>query len=318
MEEIWSILPLEIRHRLTSLPPEVIDNLEEIRLRTERPVEIVSNQQSSFVTEKGTLTQNPAHGWILDRMTADKLLNLISDHSFYAMDEQLKRGYVTVKGGHRIGIVGRVLVENGRIEGIKEVASFNIRVAREKKGIAHPILPYLIEGNHLLHTLIISPPQCGKTTLLRDIARLVSYGNAHMSGKKVGIVDERSEIAGCVQGMPQKDVGVRTDVLDGCPKAEGMMMMIRSMSPDVMVTDEIGKKEDARAVQEVLNAGVVLLASAHGRDVEEIARRPTLSDILNMGFFQRFVVLSRRQGPGTVEGIYDANLRPLLKERSIC
>lgn len=318
MQQIWPILSYDIREKLQSLPVDILDGLEEIRLRRGRPLEVIANQQSYFLTPQGGLSKNPKQGWVLTDDTADKVLNLISNHSLYALQEELKRGYVTVTGGHRVGITGKVLVEQGRVEGMKDIASFNIRVAREKKGVANPIIPYLIEGGTILNTLIISPPQCGKTTLLRDLVRLISYGNTHLSGKKVALVDERSEVAGCFRGIPQKDVGIRTDVLDGCPKAEGMMMMVRSMSPDVVVTDEIGREEDAEAVREILNAGVSLLTTVHGKDIQDILRRPTLADIMATGIFQRFVVLSRRRGAGTVEGICDQHYQPLLKESVLC
>lgn len=312
------MLPQHVREKIQQLPVSVQEVLEEIRLRRGFPVEIVSGGHSSFVTERGGLTKNPRDGWLFSESSADLLLNLISQHSLYALEEELRRGYVTVTGGHRVGISGKALTEKGEVRGMKDISSFNIRIAREKKGVAIPILPFLISEGNVLNTLIVSPPQCGKTTLLRDLARIISYGNPHLSGKKVAIVDERSEIAGCVRGVPQKDVGVRTDVLDACPKAEGMMMMVRSMSPDVLITDEIGRREDAEAVQEVINSGVVLLASAHGRDIEEIKRRPVLSAILQMNVFRRYVVLSRRQGAGTVESIFDENLSCLLKEAAPC
>ncbi|MDP3486426.1 MAG: ATPase, T2SS/T4P/T4SS family, partial [Bacillota bacterium] len=147
-------------------------------------------------------------------------------------------------------------------------------------------------------TLVISPPQAGKTTLLRDIARQLSD-----KGQRVCIVDERSEIAGCYNGCPQLDVGLRTDVMDGCPKAEGMLMALRALSPDVIITDEIGRAEDAAAIEEALNSGVRVIASAHGSTYEEVAARPNLSTLLQRGLFQRVVILSNRRGPGTIEYI---------------
>ncbi len=318
MEEIWRLLPGELRDKLHALPDEVIDGLEEIRLRTNRPVELIVLQQSYFMTRHGELSKNPQRGWTFTQDLAIKVLNVISDHSLYALEDQLKNGYITVSGGHRVGMAGKVVTKDGRVEGIREIVSFNIRVAREKKGVAHPLIPFLLDSNRWLHTLIISPPQCGKTTLLRDLARLISYGNRYISGKKVGIVDERSEIAGCWRGIPQNDVGIRTDVLDACPKAEGMMMMIRSMSPDVIVTDELGREEDVMAVREVLNAGVILMTSAHGKNLEDLRKRPILSQMIDMGVFERFIVLSRRRGAGTVEGVYDEHGQSLLKEPISC
>jgi stage III sporulation protein AA len=159
----------------------------------------------------------------------------------------------------------------------------------------------------VFNTLLISPPQCGKTTLLRDLARQISNGTLHarMKGMKVGIVDERSELAGCVQGVPQHDVGLRTDVLDACPKAEGMIMMIRSMSPHLLITDEIGRMEDCEAILEAVHAGVHVITTAHGFGLSEVRKRPAIRELFKAGAFSRYIVLSRRLGPGTVEAVYD-------------
>jgi stage III sporulation protein AA len=167
--------------------------------------------------------------------------------------------------------------------------------------------------------MVIGPPQTGKTTLLRDIARIISTGNSTMGfqANKVGIVDERSEIAGCVNGVPQLTFGHRLDVLDACPKAEGMMMMIRSMSPDVLIVDEIGRKEDAEAIQEAVHAGIKLIMTTHGTSLEEIRNRPSLREILEQKIFQRFIVLSRKSGPGTVTHILDENGREMIHKVSV-
>jgi stage III sporulation protein AA len=158
---------------------------------------------------------------------------------------------------------------------------------------------------------------CGKTTLLRDIARSLSYGSEWCSSRKVAIVDERSELAGSLHGVPQRDVGPRTDVLDACPKAVGMMMMIRSMSPDVMIVDEIGRAEDGEAIWEAIHAGVAVICSAHGADMREVAQRPTLGKLIQHGAFSRYIVLNRQQGAGTIQGIYDSSLSRLEKENRV-
>lgn len=315
VKEIMTILPASVRTILTTLPSAVRENLEELRLRQNQPMEIRYGQQSSYVSPSGQLTANARLGWIFTEEQAGKLLNLISQHSLYALEEELKRGYITVVGGHRIGIAGKVVMEHGEVKGIRDVTSFNIRIAREKRGVAQRVLPYLFENGRIQNTLIVSPPQCGKTTLLRDIARSLSYGSEWASSRKVAIVDERSELAGCLNGVPQRDVGPRTDVLDACPKAVGMMMMIRSMSPDVVVVDEIGRAEDGEAVWEAIHAGVAIVCSAHGVDVSEVAQRPTLGKLISHGVFSRYVVLNRSNGAGTIQGIYDRSLTAFEKEK---
>jgi len=317
VKEIMAILPATIRNILSALPAKVVEHLEEIRLRQNQPMEIRYGQQSSYVTPTGQLTSNVRQGWVFTAEQVVKLVNQLSQHSLYALEEELKRGYITVVGGHRVGIAGKVVLEHGEVKGIRDLTSFNIRIAREKKGVAQAVMPFLFENGTLLNTLVISPPQCGKTTLLRDIARTISYGSEWSSSRKVGIVDERSELAGCLQGVPQRDVGPRTDVLDACPKAVGMMMLIRSMSPDVLIVDEVGRPEDGDAVWEAIHAGVAVICSAHGADVGEVAQRPMLGKLVRHGAFSRYIVLSRARGVGTVQAVYDKSLNPLAKEQAV-
>lgn len=314
---VLEVLPLSIRGMVESLPGKKKEHLEEIRVRQGRPLEVVSPWQYGFVSDRGRLVNREEEAYRPGREDCEKMLNLISNHSLYALEEELRRGYVTIKGGHRIGLAGRVVVEGGQVKHIREVAGFNVRIARQVKGSARSLLPRILRGSRLENLMIVSPPQCGKTTLLRDLVRIVSQGEG-IASRKVGVVDERSEIAGCIDGVPQHEIGPRTDVLDGCPKAEGMMMMIRSMSPELLVVDEIGRREDSEAVFEAIHAGVQLFTTAHAKSMEELCRRPGISELVREGVFSRYVLLSRRKGPGTVEGIYDRNLRRITgKEATV-
>lgn len=311
IEEIIRILPNRLKESLKRLPPHITETIEEIRVRTERPVEIVSSQYEGFLTSLGALSSRLDEAIIVSRDESQHVLNVISNHSIYALEEELRRGYITIAGGHRIGMTGKVVLENGQVAHLREITGYNIRVAREKLGVAEPLISYIWNGIRILNTLIISPPRCGKTTILRDLTRIFSTGSMtkSMPGFKVGLIDERSEIAGCVGGIPQKNIGPRTDILDGCPKAEGMMMMIRSMSPQILVADEIGRNEDVAALLEATHAGVSIITTAHGYSLDDITRRPSFSKMLQLGIFERFIVLSKRKGAGTIEGIYDHNLR---------
>jgi stage III sporulation protein AA len=311
LKPILQALPLSMRERVQSLPPAILQGLEEIRIRQERSLEIITAERSWFLSCTGQLCLQPEEGMRPTREDCRKMLNLISNHSLYAMEEELRRGYVTVEGGHRIGLVGRAVLEQGKVKCLREVTGFNVRIARAVKGVGEGLFPYLLGPAKVENVLILSPPQCGKTTLIRDLARLASTGKGSIPARKVGIVDERSEIAGSVDGVPQHDVGPRTDVLDACPKAEGMMMMIRAMSPDILVVDEIGRREDSEAVHEAVYAGVHLFATAHGQSIEEICRRPTLSELVREGIFSRIILLSRKHGPGTIEAVYNQALQPL-------
>ncbi len=312
-----SIFPSSIQELLSKLPEPILDRIEEVRVRQERPLELNYAGQFHYVSRRGVLTDVPHEGYRPTREDGNRLLDFITNHSLYTMEEELRKGYITIQGGHRIGLAGRAVLTKGHVDHLRDITSFNIRIAREMQGVGDSIIPYLLDFRHqtVNHTLIVSPPQHGKTTLIRDLARLMSTGQwrhpeAKWKGLKVGVVDERSEIAGCMKGVPSFDVGPRTDVLDGCPKAEGMMMMIRSMSPDVMLVDEIGRPEDAEAIREALHAGIRVIATAHGGELEDVLRRPVLNKLMSDELFQSYVVL-RRSGRGMSRRFYDARRRLL-------
>jgi stage III sporulation protein AA len=261
-----------------------------------------------MLTPEGVLTGNPEQAY---RVSADDMLRtveLVTGSSLYAVEDELRQGFVTVPGGHRVGLCGRAVVDGGKVRTLKYLTGLNFRISREVRGAADQVLPWLVRGPRAVYnTLIISSPRCGKTTLLRDLVRQISNGIPRLgfAGLTVGVVDERSEIAGCYQGIPQRDVGLRTDVLDACPKAEGMMMLLRALSPAVIATDEIGRREDVEALEEMLNAGVSILATAHGASVDDLRGRPVLRDLLGRRIVERFVVLEYRHGPGAVRAVVD-------------
>lgn len=306
MDAIMELLPPVIKDQLLRLPSNLTEDVEEIRIRVGRPIEVMAGRKVWY----GSIP--------IERQEADIFLNKISQFSFYMLEEELRRGYITVHGGHRVGLAGRVILENGQVKGLRDITFFNIRIAKQKKGLANKWIPYLYKEKWL-STLIIGPPQTGKTTFLRDLARLASLGepNRSIPPMKVGIIDERSEIAGCVKGVPQMDFGTRIDVLDGCPKAEGMMMMIRSMSPDILVADEIGRQEDTAAVMEAVNAGTTLFITAHGNHLEEILARPIMKQILEEARFERIMELERTAQPGMVGSIRDAYGKEILRSGSV-
>ncbi|MDQ0156426.1 stage III sporulation protein AA [Robertmurraya andreesenii] len=294
MERVIEMLPIRIVEILSQLPPQQLHAIEEIRIRTNRPIEVAIQGSPQFLP------------YVVKEEDCVQILNKLSHFSIYTLEEELKRGYITISGGHRVGLAGKVILENGAVKAIRDIASFNIRIAREKMGIAESLTPFIFEDGWL-HTMIIGPPQTGKTTLLRDFARIISGGSSSFLPLKVGIVDERSEIAGSVNGVPQLTFGPRVDVLDACPKAEGMMMMIRSMSPDILVVDEIGRKEDCDAIMEAIHAGITLFMTTHGNSFEEVKNRPILKPLIEMKIFKRFIELNRAKGPGTISSIKNEN-----------
>jgi len=312
-QDLFPFLSPDLRTMFKEIPDGELEDLEEIRLRINAPVLLKQRTGDKYLGKDGVLIQRWESGACCSAESMSKTVSLLCNSSLYALEEELRKGFLTLPGGHRTGFVGRAVLDKGKIKTLKQISGVNIRIARFVTGSALRIVRFLIKNNTLLNTLIISPPRAGKTTLLRDIVAILSNGFSGFSSIDVGLVDERSEIAGCREGIPQMPVGHRTDVLDGCPKAEGMMMLVRSMSPQVIATDEIGRKEDAEAIEEVINAGIKLVTTVHGNSKEDILRRPVIKEILEQKVFERYLVLSRKNGPGTIEGIFDGEWVPLGK-----
>lgn len=307
--QILPYLPLELRQLLLNCDQQRLEQLEELRLRPLLPPLLRFGHDEAFLSADGSLVDSPEQGRLLSESELRKTVLLLSDSSFYAVEEELRRGYITLPGGHRAGLTGRAVLVSGAVKTLKDISAVNIRIARPITGLAAPLLPRLIDSQgRLHHTLIVSEPRGGKTTLLRDLTRAISNGEG-IRPMRVGVVDERSELAAMRGGIPQLPIGIRSDVMDGCPKAEGINMLLRSMGPEALVCDEIGRPEDAAAIMEAVNGGVKMLCSAHGASAEEILARPVLSTLLKERAFERIILLSRRQGPGTLEWVKDGALQ---------
>lgn len=314
-KEILPMLSKRIAEAIEKAGLSSLEPLEEVRLRAGKPLILQNYFKEWFIKNDGTLSDKPKDCFIVKQEDILTSLELMSENSIYAYLDEIKNGYITTKGGHRVGISGRVVSEGSSVRNIKDIAGLNIRISNQIFGCAESVIGYIIKnGNDIYNTLIISPPQCGKTTILRDIARVLSDGLPQFCfrGIKVGIVDERSELAACLHGIPQNNVGIRTDVLDGCPKSIGMPMLVRSMSPKVIITDEIGNEGDREAVHGVLNAGVKIIASAHGYNISDLKSRREVLKMLEEKIFERYIVLGNAKGPGTlVEVIDGSNMKPL-------
>ncbi len=296
-KQILNILARDIRQLLSQEDRE-LKGLQEIRLRTGQPLRILKGNRERVLPE-----EKKPH--IVTKEEMRETMEYISHYSLYAYENELRQGFLTIEGGHRVGVAGKVIMERERVKNIQYISSINIRVSHEVIGCADKILPYITKNRQVCHTLIISPPSCGKTTLIRDLIRQISDGNEYVKGCSVGVVDERSELGGCYLGIAQNHLGTRTDILDCCPKAEGMIMLIRSMAPRVIAVDEIGTAEDIHAVEYAMQCGCKMIASVHGLDMDEATKKPVLGELIRRRMFERYVVLGNGEKPGEIRGIYD-------------
>ncbi len=302
-KKILESMPQHLKKMFLHIPESLYETIQEIRLRVDKPLLISTGAREWGISERGLCTVGT--GYSVQKSDLESMMKFLSDFSLYAMDDEIKQGFLTVEGGHRIGIVGKVVMEHDAIKTIKHISALNIRIAHEVKGCSKEVMPYLVARSGVYHTLIISPPKCGKTTLLRDIIRQLSNGYSGYGPYTVSVVDERSEIAGCYKGIPQNDIGVRTDVLDGCTKVEGMRMLLRAMAPDVIAVDEISSEKDMIAVEEVLGAGVSILCTTHGVDLDDCMKKPVLRRMLLNKLFEKAIVLSNEKGTCTVHSVID-------------
>lgn len=286
MKKIIEYFPDKLKNILHEKLKE--EGLEEIRVRNGKPIIL------KFNNKEEVLKYNICSQEILE------ILQLICENSIYSYQKNISTGFVTLQGGHRVGIVGSCVIEENRVINIKYINSFNFRIARQVIGCSDSILEHILdlENNGIFNTLIVSPPGYGKTTILKDIARQISNGieSQNFKGIDVGIVDERSEIASMYKGVPQNDLGIRTDILENVSKPIGMKMLVRSMAPKVIIADEIGSIDDLEAINYVLTSGCKGIFTAHGATIEDISLNPVLKNLLDTHAFERIIFLDKKRG----------------------
>lgn len=308
-EQIINYLGKNIKEKMISIEEKYFENSQEIRIRNNKCIILKVMDNEYFLYKDGSLSEKIDLNKIFIPTQEDirQTIETMSDYSIYAFEQEIKNGFITLKGGFRVGITGTAVIEQEKIKAIKNISSINIRISRQVLGCSKKILPYIKQEKYL-STLIISPPNCGKTTLLRDIIREISN-----FGEDISVIDERMEIAGVYLGTSYMDLGIRTDVFDRCPKEDGMINALRSMAPSFIAVDEVGTTGDINALEKIFNSGVKVLCTIHAENIQELNQKYGFKKILNNKYFKRYIVLKKDNSKFKIEGVYNENLEKFFQ-----
>ena len=281
-----AVLPPKLRMPALSVDEQYMKRAEEIRIRVGR--------QPALVLPEGEWVI--PHAPQVDSDDMEQLVQISSNWSIHTVLDYIREGFLPLEGGHRLGLCGMAVIKDGQIHTMREISSGNLRIARQHIGCAGDIVSRLFDKDQLQNTLILAPPGAGKTTLLRDMIRSLSYGPKGFQSFRVGLVDERGEIAAMHRGVPQLDVGPHTDVLDACPKAEGIELLLRAMNPQVIAVDEITAAEDIAAMSRAANCGVSMIATIHAADRQELLAKPLFRRLQRQKVFRKLITIRADHG----------------------
>ena len=282
MKEFLKYFPIKIRQALEEIE---FEKVEEIRIRNGRNIRL------KYSTNEKNLDVIVSTEDIL------RILQAICDNSIYSYQNKIAEGFVTIKGGHRVGICGTAVIENEKVINISHIFSLNFRIAKEVKGCSKELKKIVYENGEIFNTIILSPPGKGKTTILRDLIRELS------KEKNIGIVDERNEICSMYNGVPQKDIGEKVDILENVSKNIGLKMLVRTMAPEIVVADEIGTEDDIKAIHYAISSGVKGIFTAHGNNIEEVKQNPILNKLFEQNLIQKIVFLDEKER-GRIKDVY--------------
>ena len=303
-DQAVSALCPSLKEVLMNIPQSVRQSIFEVRLRAGKPIALTCPNKTWFVDAQGQLHNIPAYGRVVTmREISDSVVTLCT-YSVHSHQQEIKNGFISMPGGHRAGICGTAVTDGSAVDAVRDISSVNLRIARDVRGVATPLIERIF-SKKLCGLLIIGIPSSGKTTVLRDLARQLACGNAGHRHYKVAVIDERCELAAVYEGVAQNDLGPCCDILSGYPKAQGIHTAVRTLSPDVILCDEIGGSDEVESILDGVNCGVCMVATAHASSVGELLRRPQILRLLEHGVFERIAVLGGADLPGHISSIVE-------------